>query len=570
MPRWEKHRDAVIPDSNDPMGSERASRVLQEAVRRSMETLRLYEPSPVQEAFHQSKAAERIVRGANRSGKTTTAAFECARAVTGQDPYGKYPKENGRAIFVAQDQRELAQVIYAKLFRAGAIKMIPDEVTGAWRTYKQWLPGDKAREHLAKPAPPMIPERMIKTRSFHDKAAGVPNLITLHNGWEIIFCTANSSPLKGVDVDLVWFTEEIQSAEGASWYEEMAARLVDRHGRFVWDCTPQNATQDLYDLAQRAQDPTDTEVEEYKTSWADNRYVGDAEREMLRKKYEKNPEAYRTRIEGEYAILAYKVYPYFSMSRELHGVAPELVTGVNARGETVSEAQVTEFRDRWNHYLIVDPGSIICGVLHGAVPPPESPFKDQRFIASELYIEHCTATKFARSVAEIVLGTPFVEFIIDPSAAKTEVGSGKRIIDQYADALHDLGVTSSKSGSGFTLGANAILPGLEKVTGWMVVNHDIGKPTIKVVEGACDKLVWEMERYHRRKKDGTLIDLPVDKHNHLLDCLRYFAMRDPQWIEPARLPRPKGYVWTFLEKMRASDQRQGPDHLTFGPRERVA
>ena len=62
---------------------------------RKVEALKLYRPNPNQEAFHACTASEVLVIGGNRSGKSLCTFVEDARAVTGQDPYNKYPKENG-------------------------------------------------------------------------------------------------------------------------------------------------------------------------------------------------------------------------------------------------------------------------------------------------------------------------------------------------------------------------------------------------------------------------------------------------------------------------------------------
>src|SRR3972149_1588114 len=63
---------------------------------------------------------------------------EIARALTGQDPYGKYPKRDGLAVCVAYGERHIGTVIHRYLFRWGAFKMIRDLGSGDWRTYRPW------------------------------------------------------------------------------------------------------------------------------------------------------------------------------------------------------------------------------------------------------------------------------------------------------------------------------------------------------------------------------------------------------------------------------------------------
>lgn len=176
-----------------------------ELAKRKIEGLRLYEPLPVQSRFHASKARTRLARGSNRSGKTLCAAVEVARAVTGQDPFDKYPKQNGRAYCVARDLGELGQVMWPKLGKPGAFKIIRDEVTNEWRAYRPWDPRDHARRRDTKPAPHLIPPRMIKEIGWHNKKLGQPKMIRLYNGWEISFFSSEGVPPHGADIDLFFF-----------------------------------------------------------------------------------------------------------------------------------------------------------------------------------------------------------------------------------------------------------------------------------------------------------------------------------------------------------------------------
>ena len=69
--------------------------IVAEQLRRKCEALRLYEPLPFQERYHASGAKEVLIQAGNQVGKSLAAFVEDARAATGQDPHGKYPKEDG-------------------------------------------------------------------------------------------------------------------------------------------------------------------------------------------------------------------------------------------------------------------------------------------------------------------------------------------------------------------------------------------------------------------------------------------------------------------------------------------
>lgn len=165
----------------------RLTRLVAEYLSREQESLQLYEQLDHLALFHASPAPERVLRGSNRSGKTITAAVEFARAVTGVDPYDKYPKSDGRAFIVGKDEKHNSEVIYRKLFRPGAFFVIKDKVTGKDRAFRPWDPEDKARKDEARRADPLIPPRMIVDIAWENKKESCPSLVTLTNGWEIRF-----------------------------------------------------------------------------------------------------------------------------------------------------------------------------------------------------------------------------------------------------------------------------------------------------------------------------------------------------------------------------------------------
>jgi hypothetical protein len=159
---------------------------------RKLEALRLYEPMPHQEEFHSCVASERIVLGGNRGGKTLAVAVEAARAATGNDPHGKYPKEGGNLAIVGRNWPHIGLVIYPILLKAGAFRIVKDKETGQWRSLR---PGeDKAG---SKPAPPLIPPRMIKETSWVLKNAGYLNKVELTNGWTIWCFSSEGEPPQG-------------------------------------------------------------------------------------------------------------------------------------------------------------------------------------------------------------------------------------------------------------------------------------------------------------------------------------------------------------------------------------
>lgn len=530
----------VVPEAMSFVESTRLLRVASELVQRSREALRLYEPLPIIDRFHACNLDERLLRGSNRAGKTLGAAVEMARAVTGQDPYGKYPLTNGKAFLIGLDEQHLGDVMYAKLFRAQAFKMIRDEVTEQWRAYRPTTDGHRSK--AAKWAPPLIPNRFIKEISWKDKKRNVPGVIRLTTGWEMYFFSSKGAPPQGSDIDLCWPDEEIENEQ---WYPEMAARLLDRKGKFYWSATPQIASQQLYDLHVRCE-AGDANVGEFVALLEDNPHIGQSEKDKLYSKITTDEER-RVRIKGEFAISGFKVYPEYS----------KVIHGYKLDGPIPND---------WCRYMVVDPGRQVCAVLFGAVPPPKHELHDSFVLYEELYIKQSDAVKFAQCVKEKSEGIPYEAFLIDSHASRvTEMGSGMTIEIQFSRALLDRGVKSRRTGAGFIWGADDPKAGQMAVHSWLRIRED-GTTKLRVLAGRLPNFEWEIERYHFRKIKGMVSDEVEKKHDHLMDCLRYLAMFAPQWHAPPKVKPADGYaVKAMKSKAEKRRKKVGADFVRLGP-----
>lgn len=514
---------------------------------RKFEALNLYEPLGEQARFHASTTQIRLLRGSNRGGKTLPAAVEVARAVTGQDPAGKYPQTDGRCFCVGKQLDHVGQVMWRKLARPRAFKMVRDELTGQWRNYRPWVPEDAARESQTKPAPALIPRRMIKDIAWENKKEGVPNLVKLTNGWELSFYSSLGKPPQGSDIDLCWFDEEIVDPD---WVPEMLARLLDRKGKLVWSATPQAGTEQLYELHERAEkerDEPDRGVDEYVILLRDNPHMADSDKKKLADGL--SEEQQRVRIGGDFLLLSYRVYPEYS--NLVHGYdAPELMPD-------------------WTYYAYVDPGHQVCAVLFGAVSPPGYKDGEMVLLYDELYLKDASAVMFGEKMASKCQGRTFQAFLIDPhGAAITDMGYGKSVGQQYGEQLRVNKVASVQTGHGFRYSADDKKAGIMAVHSLLVVRRD-GTPRLRVARGRLPNFEYEIARYHRlRNPDGTVSERTNDrKHNHLMDDLRYLALHDPRWVKPpAAKYNPTGAVAAFRAKLQRRKESGGGSRIVLGPR----
>jgi hypothetical protein len=524
-----------------------------ELANRKAEALRLYEPLPAiwkdnvivnAVEFHKSEAPERLARGSNRAGKTLIAAIEIARALTNQDPYNKYPPVDGRCFSVGKDGKHVADVMFRKLFRPNAFRIIRDQKTGNWRTFRPWIEEDAQRKHESKPAPPLIPRRFVKEIAWENKKASQPQIVILNNGWEINFYSSLGKPPQGSDIDLAWFDEEIEDPD---WYPEMASRLVDRKGKFLWSATPQAGTDRLFDLslqAEKERERKDPRVIEFRLLLEDNPHIPNDQKQLLAMKFA-DPEQYRVRILGEFAYLRRRVYPEFNT--HVHGV--EMNEGPP---------------QNWTRYAITDPGRQLCVTIFVAVPPPDESLK--KYIYDELYIENCTAIKYGLEMARKCSGQHFQAFIIDSHMAKqTEMASGVTVGFQYSQQLKNNGVSSIETGHSFIWGADDIRAGIEAVRSWLYIGTD-GLPTARFIYTRTDKLCNQMERYHNKMLKGVLTDEPAQINCDGPDCLRYAAMHGCPYVKPPPAKKREGYaVKAVREKREKEKKKSGRNYVNLAP-----
>jgi hypothetical protein len=519
-------------------------RLVAEIAKRKSEGIRLYRPMPRQDAFHRSFAKERILIAGNRGGKTICAASEVARALLRCDPYKKYGDQPMVWYLVGKSSKEVGQVMYKYLFKPGAYRIIRDQETNEWRTFRPQDPADVARRHLSRPSLPLIPHRAYDMGriSWESKKDLLPKFVPLHNGSEIHFFTANGLPPQGTRIDGAWFTEEIPQRD---WYIEIAARLIDNNGWFIWDGTPQVGTEQFHRLHERAEEQIEKNiqprtVEEFQLSTTGNVYGNQEALALFKDKLEEDD--YDIRVEGEFAFASGKIYPEYS--------------------SILHEEPYREIPAHWTRYIAIDPGWQIAAALFLAVPPPD---EDPGLWAyDEIYAKDCTAVQFGKEMKTRARDQEIYQILIDWQHARKHEMIGKTIAEQYSEQLMVQQVHSTLTGYEFTIANSNVMSGIEAVKFWLRSHGQ--KPRLRVLRDKCPNLVWEFKHYQKKRVQGIILDEPNSKRRtHLMDCARYLAHADPQYIQPKRpKQKPSSAYSNFLKKQKNSD-RNGVPVLMLGP-----
>jgi len=526
-----------------------------ELASRRIEALKLYRPTPQQEQMHACTASEVLVLGGNRSGKSLCTFVEDARAVTGCDPYKKYPETDGVLIVVGKDWSHIGKVVYPYLFRAGAFKIIKDATTGEWRAYDPAT--DAARLSEAKPAPPLIPPRFVKKISWVLKSARYIQSCELVNGWMIYFFSSEGDPPQGFSVDRVHCDEDITGNE--NWVPELQARLADRKGRMCWSAMPWSKNDSLSGLAERAETAEQAGVENptikmFRLRFLDNPHIDDEEkRKNLERWSALGQDVLRMRAEGEFVTDSILCYPSFSM--HVHGFD---------RADLDKNAVPHD----WCRYAAIDPGHAVTAVLFAAVPP------DEKFllIYDQLYIRQCNAVIFGERMEEKCRGQNMHAFLIDMHGGRLrEIGSGRLPVELYTEQLRARGVSSETTGSSFIAGCDDVISRMSAVQNYLHIRPD-GTPQLRILRGSVPDLEREMKRYKKKVNSvaGAYVvtDMPNTRGEvHACQCLEYLCAYRPRYHRPKMIePEEPWYVDWVKNRRKRMGLLESDNAIYLSPR----
>lgn len=511
-----------------------------ELKRRRMDPLRIYEPQPLQQQFHECRASRRILRGGVRSGKSLATHIELSRAALGRDPFGKYPTDRALTIWIICWQEDnIGRTTFRLLFRAGAFRMIQDRKTALWRTWRRYDPDDLAREREAKPSLPLIPPRFAPLENFGWRSkkdrlftsvellypAGHPM-----TGTRIHAFSSASNPPMGDPVDLILIDEDIQA--GPWFLSELESRLIDNKGRLIWSVFPHTQSRALLRLSSQARKELvsdDPFVAEFVLKMHDNRHLDQEQVEKTLRGWSK--EERRARDLGEFLIDTILMYPEFSP--DIYGAPKPQTDPTRTKLDELLESG--EIPNNSTKYLFVDPGHTTAAGLLVFVPPPQ--YGDHIVAFDEIYLHNCNAAMFAEAVAAKSAGHWFRAFYIDRHGSQPhEAGTGKTIRQQYAEELSKRNVVSELSGSNFIFGSTDI-PGRTTAVHDILTIRPDGTTKFRYMAGRLPNMEDEFGLYKKRMGGGEIKEEPVANDNHLMNCLEYAAHARLRYYPPQRPER---------------------------------
>jgi hypothetical protein len=548
---------------------------------RSQDALSLFRAMPTQVGFINSNASHRLVRGGNRSGKSTICAVEIASAAMGRPVIGpdgkalkfKYPQDRPLMIWViGLGQSHIGDTLHRLLFKPGAFKVIKDLSTGVMRAWNPDDPADLAREAEKQDAPSLIPERYATEDTFawdNKKAKVFTHWTNPSNGTVIRAFTSLGDVKQGDPVDLIWIDEDIQNPDDIN---EFTTRLSDRKGRLIWSSWPRIANPALLRMSTRATEQQGREkpdCQEWCLKFTGNPHI-DAD-EKRKRLDEWGPEVARARDQGEFVLDTVLVYPEFN--EELHCTPPRAGHEWSEVDKILAANNYVPPRD-WTRRLFLDPGHSTTAMLFTATTPPS--LGSYVVFYDGLYIHNCTAEEAAKRAYEKIAGYKFYSFTIDYRFGRQHHpgnalpgGDPRSNREIYAAAFQKYGLQSQVTGSSFNWSSDDVTAGLTAFRSWLIPQSN-GRPKVRIVKHKLIEFIKEIQLYRKQVTKDVSEDKPANgQHDHFMDTARYAAMERCDFvavIDDGLGGRDPGDSYRdFHQNFNRGRQQSSSVTCTFGP-----
>ena len=554
-----------------------------ESLRRENEALRLYTPQKFQEAFHASTCKKLLVQKGNQVGATLSGAVEVARAVTGCDPYKKYPEKDGVVCLLGWGEGHIGTVFYPKLFVKGAFDIIRDLTTKKWRPFKPWPQadgGDLERDDEKRPAPPLIPSRFIDGKPcWVKRGERIFSTIRLTTGWEIraYNSAGDAGQAQGFQADLYWVDEDVATM---GWIVEIAFRLMKRRGLLRWTALPHAKNDEMMRMIEDAQlqsgraVPTTTVI---RVTSYENKFVSnDALIEAVDAAKAQGDDVYRQRILGDLNLTSVLMYPTFS--RGTHDVMGSLTADddreiLEQTGKTPSDwtaarilaAKMGEPPADWTRYVTIDPGATIIAIGFLAVPPPE--LGNQVFLYDECYISQpaVPAEAFGDAMQHKCQGNVIEACIMDMHGGRLRsIGSGEIPWHRYSAALRERNIRAQATEFAFRHACDDRRLREENFRSFLSINRG-GQPRFMLVAGKCPSFVREMEKFKKKTVTHFGKQIPIDEgdrrvNTHAVEAIEGALALDLPYVKPKTFHVQSTIVdrWlAFRARLRAKRRANG-------------
>lgn len=538
------------------------------------------------------RCPEQMVAETNRGGKSLVCAAKIAAACRDvplltwdeQEIDCRQPHQKGRPLtvwIVGLQLSHIGKTIFRLLFQEGAFKVIRDEDTRAWRSWRPWEQSDADRYLECRPSPPLIPPEAIDhdTWEWESKAGKEVAGVRLRNGTQIYFWASTADVKQGDPVDIIWLDENIKYSEH---YTEWWTRLTDYSGWILWSTMLRRNVPAINRVLERDElqreelergERAKVTTKVFRFRQVGNPFLPEERVELNREMYaSEGDEAVAQRLEGGSPFDDVLIYPFFS--KKIHAAIPDDQSEWDNLARVLNDLGGLPPAD-WCHELIIDPGARKPAVLFCAVPPKSwlepKTGKEIDLWADhshpfyvpydEIYGKRLSVKELAPLIKEKMRGIRFRRFIIDMQAGQqTPIIGGSSVQAVFTQEFLEYGIEPEQTGIGsmFISGDKNFQSRSRIVDNWMQVRQ-CGKPLLRIVTKRCPNLVWQLARNQRKMAGDVVLDEPEKRErNDLRECLEYAASRGgrrsdgiriPQYVEVSQFRSAPNWVSTQRRKI---------------------
>lgn len=567
-------------------------------LQKNYDGLRMFRALETQDRIFTSDASELLIRGANRSGKTISAAIRFAAIVRdipvmlsdGTLHDCRMPWQKDRPLLtwvIGKNWEHIGATIWRVLFRPGLYKIVKDPILNRWRAFDPVA--DRELAHLTKPSFPLIPFSEIKGGmdgiGWENKKERQFSRIELTNNTVISAYASTGEVKEGDPVDEIWIDEKL---ENPGHYGEYMMRRPDVKGRLAWSSLSRPDPK-LIEVSRRAEEQKrefdnserkKIDCEEIKLRYLENPFIDEEEKEKSIESLSEDERVWR--VDGEFFIGNLLIYPTFS--RITHSAIKKNPHDDDAISLILRE-RGGEPPLSWTREMILDPGTVKPAVLFAAIPPQTMMWRDQEVtlwenneptfvVYNEIYVPRQTAGEIADKILKKTsAGVRYERFIIDGQAARqTPMGYAGTIGSNYSKEFSVRGLACAQTGSGFVCGDPNFVTAQQLVDILLAV-RTCGTPRLRVVIDKCPFFVSQMEGNLRavdKGLDGSQI--PLDKpatrqKDDLRRCLEYWVSRTPEYALPpeaVHVESPAERMFKKLQSSRKGSNSQNKVHIGPG------
>lgn len=514
---------------------------LKELSDRQNMALRIFRPLQHQEpAFEQPRPKYMMIGGANRGGKTVTAAALTSAIALGEkiifldgtQVEARMPWQKDKCLtiwLICFDQRHIGDVLYPALFKPGLFQVVYDPEIKSLRTYNP----DKDTDLKPRGAPAFIPPRYVESTSWENQADKVFNRVTVKDpatGKTLANIHAFSSkgdPPAGRAVDFIFIDEALARP---NYVGELQTRLLDRDGQLVWASWASEDSDDLTRFNAMIDDNIakgNGVAKRVSLYMADNTMLGKKAIADLRAGL--SEEEWLQRSQGILPGEKLRMYPFFD--KAIH-------TAIIEGEEEDILSQTLRINDgippnSWTKTMVLDPGTSNPAVLFCAVPPPE--YGNYMVPYQEIYPGRADPMQLAEAVAKEAVGQKFYRFIIDRRAGRQQtmgLAYDTRVVDAYSRAWERFGLECTLTKHSFLFASDDVGGRQSILLEWMHATKT-PLPKLRIYTPRCPKLCEQLKNVKKRVVQKEVNDERKARgENDLVDCYddKTEVLTDSGWL----------------------------------------